>query len=273
MNRITKSSIAVAIVASIGAILAPVGGTPAEAAVTGYQATTTYIGGGATVNVRVATSLTSRIAYTLSSGSSLSIDCQVVGGRLGFSQYADNRTWDRLSSGNYVHDVVTTTPGGPRMTLPDGGYVAYSSNIPKCGAPVSAPPATRETRAVDFARSQLGVSNTNLTPDGMWSGWCELLAEQAYGTRSRYGSALADYNAQRAAGRIHTDTNPPAGALVFYQWGTYGHVGISLGGGQVISTKGFSTPEPVRQHAVVGIGSTGLPYLGWSYAPSTWAGR
>lgn len=221
----------------------------------------------------MSTSLTSRIPYTVSNGSALSIECQTVGGRLGFSRYADNRTWDRLSDGNYVHDVVTTTPGGPQVGLPDGGYVAFSPNIPRCGAPAPAPAVTRESRAVDFARSQLGVSRTTLTPDGMWSGWCELFTEQAYGTRARYGSALADYNAQRAAGRIHTDTNPPAGTLVFYQWGTYGHVGISLGGGQVISTKGFNTPEPVRQHAVVGAGGTGLPYLGWSYAPDSWSGR
>ncbi len=242
-------------------------GPPAQAAVSAY-ATTRFIGGGTTVNVRTSPAIASgNVAYTVGSGAAISIDCQLVGGRLGFSQYADNRTWNPLTNGRYIHDAVTTTPADQgRIYLPDGGYVRYSSNIPRCGGTVS----SRESRAVAWVQSQLGVRYTSSTPDGMWSGWCEAFVEIAFGTRYRYGSAIANYNAQRAAGRVRTDTNPPRGVLVFYSWGTYGHVGISLGGGQVISTQGYSTPLPVRQHSVTGVG---LPYLGWAYAPADWPGR
>jgi hypothetical protein len=47
-----------------------------------------------------------------------------------------------------------------------------------------------------------------------WSGWCEQFAEQAEGFQFRFSSALADYQAELNAGRIHTDTSPPVGALV-----------------------------------------------------------
>lgn len=260
--------LAIATVTVVAAALpVTLSGPPAQAAISAY-ATTRFIGGGTTVNVRTSPVIASgTVAYTVGSGAAISIDCQLVGGRLGFSQYADNRTWNRLANGRYIHDAVTTTPADQgRVYLSDGGYVRYSSNIPRCGGVVS----TRESRAVAWAQSQLGVSYTRSTPDGMWSGWCEAFAEIAFGTRYRYGSAIANYNAQRAAGRIRTDTNPPQGALVFYSWGSYGHVGVALGGGQVISTQGYSTPLPVRQHSVTGIG---LPYLGWAYAPADWPGR
>lgn len=258
------AALAAAACISIGALVA----APTASAAVGATATTAWIGGGTTINIRTAASTTSTVAYTVANNTPITIDCQLVGGQLGFSQYAGNRTWNKLTNGRYIHDAVTNTPADQaRVYLSDGGYVRYSSTIPRCGAPA---PVTRESRAVDWARSQLGVIKTGETSDGMWSGWCELFVERAYGTRGQYARAIYDYNAQRAAGRIHTDTNPPAGALVFYTWDSYGHVGISIGGGQVISTQGLNTPLPVRQHSVTGVG---LPYLGWSYAPTGWPGR
>lgn len=190
-------------------------------------------------------------------------------------------------------NLVVYTPDGRPLWASDTGnrgasnmYVQHDGNTViynAAGQPtwatrtVSPPPQSdRVTKAVNWARSQVGVSHTGETPDGMWSGWCELLVEVAYGTRNRYPSAYANYLAQRNTGRIRTDSNPPAGVLVFYDYwssdGTtrYGHVGVSIGGGQVISTQGYSAPLPVRQHAVTGIG---LPYLGWAPAPDGWPGR
>ncbi len=132
------------------------------------------------------------------------------------------------------------------------------------------PGSTREDKAAAYMRSILGQTHTNQTPDGMWSGWCETAVEVAYNTRGRYPSAIANYSAQAAAGRIHTDGNPPAGALVFYNLSSFGHVGISIGGGQAISTQGLGDVAlPVRQHGVTALGA----YLGWSYAPDSWPGR
>lgn len=128
--------------------------------------------------------------------------------------------------------------------------------------------SSRESRAVDWARTQIGQTTYG---GHIWSGWCELFVESAYGTSGRYASAMANYTARKNAGQISTDGNPPAGALVFYSWGGYGHVGISVGGGQVISTQGDgSVALAVKQH---GLTDLGLPYLGWAWAESSWPGR
>ena len=100
-----------------------------------------------------------------------------------------------------------------------------------------------------------------------WSGWCEQFAEQAEGFQFSYGSALADYQAELNAGRIHTDTSPPVGALVFYGGGKgAGHVAVSIGNGQEIGTLGYVGDHyPVSQYAVAGTPQlSGNPYLGWA---------
>jgi hypothetical protein len=91
------------------------------------------------------------------------------------------------------------------------------------------------------------------------------MVENAYGTSGRYASALADYQAQKAAGRIHTDTNPPMGALVFYSGidPSLGHVEISNGDGRYWDSDG--TIHLVNF-------SYGGTYYGWSYAPDSWPG-
>jgi hypothetical protein len=97
-----------------------------------------------------------------------------------------------------------------------------------------------------------------------WSGWCEVFVEQANGFRFRFGSAIEHYNRQNAESRIHRDTNPPVGAVVFYGGGNgYGHVGVSIGSGQVISTQGYLGQRlAVRQHGVTALSN---PYYGWAY--------
>jgi hypothetical protein len=97
-----------------------------------------------------------------------------------------------------------------------------------------------------------------------WSGWCEQFVEQANGFRFRFPSAIAHYTSQRDQHRIHTDTNPPVGAVVFYGGGGgYGHVGVSIGAGQVISTQGYLGQRlPVWQHGVTALSN---PYYGWAY--------
>lgn len=134
--------------------------------------------------------------------------------------------------------------------------------------------ATRELKSVSYVTAE----KSSTTPDWSeefgryWSGYCEGFVEIAFGTRAQFSSAIAHYNWQLSQGRIRTDTNPPAGAVVFYGGGGgWGHVGISIGSGQVISTQGYSGQTlPVWQHGVTGLSN---PYLGWAYAPPGWPGR
>lgn len=231
--------------------------SPADAAVLA-RTTTAYIGGGTNVNVRTSPQIASgNVAYVLPVNYSIQIVCQVAGGRLNFSQYAENRTWDLLSDGRWVHDAVTTTPADlGRVYLSDGGYVRYSSSIPRCGSTAS----SKEERAAQWAESMVGKGTS-------YSGLCERYVENAFGTSGRYYSARTNYQAQYNAGRIHTDTNVPRGALAFYAYGSLGHVGVGLGNGRVASSK---LNGAVRVTPVTG---WGLTYLGWSYAPASWPGR
>ncbi len=96
-----------------------------------------------------------------------------------------------------------------------------------------------------------------------WSGWCERFVEQANAFRFHFGSAIEHYRWHRDRYRIHTDTNAPVGAVVFYGGGAYGHVGVSIGGGWVISTQGvYGQRLPVWQHWITGLSN---PYYGWAY--------
>ncbi len=232
-----------------------------ETASAAPSAATTYsyrvVGtGGIGVCRRVSPNLSAARDGCIAEGAKVTVNCWVTGGAV--TDYWQGRLitwnrWARTPDSRYVADIYLSST---------------STSYPRCTSTPN--PTTRETRAVAWARTQLGVSYTTLTPDGKWSGWCELFVEKAFGTSGRYGSAAANYRAQLAAGRIHTTGTPPVGAMLFYAWGTFGHSALSIGGGQAISTQGFASALPVRQHSVTGLG---LPYLGWAYAPSSWPGR
>lgn len=90
-----------------------------------------------------------------------------------------------------------------------------------------------------------------------YEGYCERAVENAFGVSNRYPSAIANWNARD---KRYPYSAAPRGALVFYNTSANGHVALSLGNGQLISS------------SVNGrIGIAGLPYfqnpLGWAYAP------
>lgn len=191
------------------------------------------------LNVRQGPSTGTAVLRTLPNGSAVGLNCyvhgQAVNGRWGVTDI-----WDQIDGGGWVSD----------------GFVYTGSNnpvVPPCGS------NSKADRAVAWANSMVGATG--------YDGWCERFVENAYGTSGRYGSALANFNAQQAAGRISTSTNVPAGALAFFRNpydGGYGHVEISRGDGSFVSTA-----ATVR---VVGF-SYGGTFLGWSPAPDSWPGR
>jgi cell wall-associated NlpC family hydrolase len=75
------------------------------------------------------------------------------------------------------------------------------------------------------------------------------------------GNASTVYNTYRGRGQISRTGTPPAGALVFWDVARpYGHVALSVGGGQVIGTRGMDFARlPVQQYAINAIPG----YLGW----------
>jgi len=134
-----------------------------------------------------------------------------------------------------------------------------------CSAPQT---GVREQRAIDWARAQIGSTSYN--------GWCERFIENAYGTTGRYASALAQANSKISRGTMHTgDRNVPVGAIAFFGSskvnGYYGHVILSLGGGQFVSS-GYAYNGRAYGVYVTGINETNMgPYLGWAYADDGWS--
>jgi hypothetical protein len=104
--------------------------------------------------------------------------------------------------------------------------------------------------AVAWFESRLG--------DTSYEGLCETTVELAYGTIEKYPTASADWRAQP---NKHVDWwNAPRGALVFYNTSADGHVALSLGNGQVVSSS-------VNHHIdVAQVGFFQNP-LGWAPAP------
>lgn len=266
--------VAVAVVALVTATLQLAFAGSAQAAVAA-RATTSYIGGGTTVNVRTSPYISNNVAYTVSNGASIYISCQLVGGRLGFSQYADNRTWNKLTNGRYIHDAVTNTPADQgRIYLSDGGYVRFSSTIPRCGS-TTAP--TRQQQAANQALSTVGkvwAQDTGMAhffsasdwypgPYGEWSYDCAKLVRASYlklGYSPR--SAGTAYGLWQAYGSPRRTDTPPTGAFIF--WPNLNHVAISVGGGRYVTTMGnrdgAHAPNALR---TIGDGAYGMP-TGWA---------
>ncbi|MEZ2388366.1 SH3 domain-containing protein [bacterium RCC_150] len=212
------------------------------------DAATGRLGKTYSLNVRSAPQLSASVVGTIPKGGSVTLLCYVRGANVQGPWEASN-IWDRVDL------------GGGRIGYAADAFVITGSAtpiVPPCDPPAPAQSGgSREAKAVAYARSMIG--NTSL------GGWCEVFAARAYGNSFSFPNAISNYRWQAARGRIHTDKNPPAGALVYYsspRWDAgNGHVAISNGNGQVITTL-----EPGQPISVKSI--TWPPgYLGWAYAP------
>lgn len=100
----------------------------------------------------------------------------------------------------------------------------------------------------------------------VWFELCLGFTARAYGWHgSGIYSAYEQYQLLDSLGDIHTDRNPPPGALVFWKGsGIYGHIAIAVGGGKIASNDivrngcidivDWDTPET----------QWGQRYLGWA---------
>jgi hypothetical protein len=96
---------------------------------------------------------------------------------------------------------------------------------------------------------EIGISSPAPTNDNHWSGWCATFAYDAwqpYGNSLTVpGDAINWYNAYATPGNhpgVAGRSRPPRGGLVWFAAksinGNQGHVGISLGNWQMVSTTG-----------------------------------
>lgn len=114
--------------------------------------------------------------------------------------------------------------------------------------------------AVTWAKGQAA----NATYD--WYNWCDRFVRSAYEGRlasSGHASAKAHWAAVPSSIKFPGNRTVPAGGLAFFDGGTYGHVMISIGGGQFVSTD-----FPRHEAGIVTIAQVesawGQHYAGWS---------
>ena len=142
--------------------------------------------------------------------------------------------------------------------------------------------------AVAWAESFLFGQPNYKVGISVYSGWCQKFVRAAYldGAGIDIGSAYraVDYWNDHVSAQHPGDTNPPRGALVYWDavsannsYGlvanSYGHVGISLGNGSVISSSSYPDPAPPASHDAVheftiqARNAAHYPYLGWIAPP------
>jgi cell wall-associated NlpC family hydrolase len=225
------------------------------------------------VNVRRTPSSTAAFVRTIPSGS-VSVQCQTTGESVAFGR-APSTIWDQIGTDEWVSDVFVLT-----------GVDGFHPSVARCGGAVPTPGVTPPATdvyahyGVSQARAEAAVQNAIAEKNSFdptwsdrynrpWSGFCEGFAKWTYMQKGAYpwsaGSASEHYRNQLNAGRIRTDGTPPRGAMVFYGGsGGYGHVGIAIGDGTVISTSGFEGErKAIAQHVTNAFGSAN-PYLGWA---------
>lgn len=241
----------------LGACLAALTAIAAGVASTALAAGT-YSVTGDTLTVRSGPGTSYAPVGTVHRGNVFTLACQYQNG----TSVGGNATWDRVTFAGGLSGVIadywTSTPS----------FNSFAPGTGDCTAPAPGPAVTPQMqRAAAWATAEKNSPDPTWSDhfSHAWSGWCEQFAEQAEGFTFQFASATAHYQWQAARGRIHTDASPPVGAVVFYGGSNgFGHVAISIGGGQEIGTYGFvGSRLPVRQYPVVGFLSN--PYLGWAY--------
>lgn len=119
------------------------------------------------------------------------------------------------------------------------------------------------TQAIAWAQKQIGAT---VLPDGtVQSGHCLRLVTLAFGHTSGYLYAYDVWTSGPENLKHHGDWNPPPGAVVIWSnagglGGGAGHIGISIGGGQMISTSNTTVRiMPIRGNNYVPDSN----YVGW----------
>ena len=107
-----------------------------------------------------------------------------------------------------------------------------------------------------------------------WNYWCGAFVSAAWGRsvpQMFASSAYGQYLNFKEAGMIHTDKNPPAGAIMFTgktATNDYGHVFLATGevdsnGDPIVITSGWTGHNGITTMSLTKmIGSA--PYLGWA---------
>jgi uncharacterized protein YraI len=216
-----RVAIAVPIVTMLFAGIASL--TPASAA----SATGTVNTSGIDLNVRSSASTSASVVGSVADGAKITIDCQTYGTNVS-GTYGTSDIWDHIPArGGYVSDTYVYT-GSDTMVAPLCGGTTTKT----CKNSFSNPNSCAQ--AVSWAKSH---ETTAYHSD--YAGRCDHVVALAYGwSASGSTTARAHWLAIPAADKYPGDSNVPAGGLAFFSGGSSGagHVMISIGGGNFVST-------------------------------------
>lgn len=135
--------------------------------------------------------------------------------------------------------------------------------------------ATAEPRpTVHEADSAIAKAETLLGTDQFGIYGCEALVAFAFGeSQAEYGwdgAAETMYQTLREQGKIHTDRNPPRGALVFSHGFVGAHIDIARGDGTYVSggvqglSPGYGDGSNIQILPTPSVGDDNYTYRGWS---------
>ena len=215
---------------------------------------TVVTSGGLPLNVRASPNTRGTILGVIGTGANFELSCYVNGEVVPGIVTAQTGVWYYVPSRKgYVH----------------GGFVK-APKVPLCSGSNPSPTPTRDcsgglknprTCAQAVAWAEAHLTNNFVAA---YNGMCDYVVALAYGRPySGFASAQVHWNSTPAQFK-HYDRNPPPGALVFFQNGVFGHIALSTGGGNIISTDiprqgalGRTTIDFIDKH-------NRNPYLGWT---------
>lgn len=139
----------------------------------------------------------------------------------------------------WASNTAGNGPGSRLAMQSDGNLVLYtSSGSPVWASKSSGGASVQAATAIKWAEGYLHQDyDVGLCLQFVASAW-----SQANVNIGSSDTAVGYWNTNPKGYQKHTDQNPPAGALVFWgvtQWSSDGHVAISLGNGQIISTSAY----------------------------------
>lgn len=168
-------------------------------------------------------------------------------------------SWAKAQLGKYIQPCATA---GCKYNLNNSGTEACSS-----------PSASPDSDDLTKGNAEDGHA--------LWNFYCMRFVRSAYGAPGQYPKAEDMYQDLKRQNLINIDLSPAEGALVFWHWSIYGHIGI-FSNGKVIHTgvnpqlvrKGIreSLLTDVTEVMNTYVKKEGLDnsYLGWSLPPEPW---
>jgi len=211
------------------------------------------------LHVRAAPNTHSAILSSLPPSAEIDIDCQATGDNISGPSGTTNVWYHVPARGGYVSGAFVSTGG--RSYSACGNVPAPTPAPTPSGADCSAGLRNPRTcsEAVAWAESHLTNSYNS-----EYRRLCDHFVGLAYGrSASGFASAIVHWNTTPERFR-HYDRTPPAGALVFFRSGEYGHAALSTGGGNIISTD-INGPGTLTRSSIAQIESKWrAPYLGWT---------